>query len=182
MHDLLPRCVRSFLGRLYVLHRLRLFVGSRVFPPSPSIQPQNLRRQLVALVERTRRADAAMSANTPHSHPHNSRHISDTAQKCQPQPGFRLDVRTSSIPNAGNGVFLRSSSVPAGTLLTLYPGNVRASPRLVHTPARFAFASFSQFRGYAISRSHFQAPSTCHGSPFCFKAWQTNTFCASQTV
>jgi hypothetical protein len=123
MHDLLPRSVRSFLGRLYVFHRFRLFVGSRVFLPSPSIQPQNLRRQLVALVERTRRAGAAMS-NSPHSHPHNSRHISDTTQKCQPQPGFMLDVRTSSIPNAGNGVFLRRSSVPAGTLLTLYPGNV----------------------------------------------------------
>lgn len=114
--DLLPRRLRSFLDRLYALQRFRLFMGSRAFPPSPSIQPQNLRRQFVALVQRNRRdADAAISADTEHP--------CDTKST-----QWKLDVRTSSIPNAGNGVFLRGSSVPAGTLMTLYPGNVATSP------------------------------------------------------
>ena len=93
---------RSFLDRLYVLQRFKLFVASRSLPSSPPIQSQNLRRQIVALVEKHRHCDDAAASHAAL---------------------WNLDVRSSLIPNAGNGIFLRGSSVPAHTLLTLYPGD-----------------------------------------------------------
>ncbi len=99
----LLRSFRSFLDRLYVLQRFKLFIGSRACPPSTPVQPQQLRLQIVALVQKYAASDACASfANAPQ---------------------WKLDVGRSLIANAGDGVFLRGAGAAAGTLLTLYPGD-----------------------------------------------------------
>jgi hypothetical protein len=104
---------RSFLDRLYMLQRFKLFMGARAIPFSSPVQSQNLRLQLVALVQKYRRSDAVAPNST----------LGDAGDlKSQ----WNLCVQKSTIPNAGDGVFLRGSAVPAGTLLTLYPGNFAA--------------------------------------------------------
>ena len=106
----LLRSFRSFLDRLYVLQRFKLFIGSRACPPSTPVQPQQLRRQIVALVQKYAANGAgAFSADAPR---------------------WKLEVGRSLITSAGDGVFLRGASVPPHTLLTLYPGDLNPCRRL----------------------------------------------------
>ncbi len=104
MIEVLRRRFRSFLDRLYVLQRFKLFLGPRIFPCSTALLPQHLRRQLVDLV-RFKKCSHLLDAR-------------DAAP-------WSLDVRRSCIPHAGLGVFLEGSSAPPHTLFTLYPGNVK---------------------------------------------------------
>jgi hypothetical protein len=108
----LSRSFQSFLDRLYMLQRFKLFLGTRVFPSSTTVQPQHLRRQLVSQVHSQkgiRLPGALLDGDTACAHLDGS--------------PWSLDVRRSSIPHAGLGVFLRGSSAPPHTLFTLYPGN-----------------------------------------------------------
>lgn len=106
----LPRRFQSFLDRLYMLQRFKLLLGSRIFPSPAAVQPQHLRRQLVAQV-RTQRDHSSGATVT-----------ADSASAHLQAALWKLDVRESAIPAAGLGVFLRGERVPPNTLITLYPG------------------------------------------------------------
>ena len=116
--DQLSRSFRSFLDRLYVLQRVKLFIKPRVLPLSPPVQPRILRCQIVDLIQKYRRYGVSTDDGAPSAH----------------ASRWQLDVQRSLIPNAGDGVFVRGCSVPPRTLLTLYPGQTSSPspPHLTH--------------------------------------------------
>jgi hypothetical protein len=117
--DQLSRSFRSFLDRLYVLQRFKLFIKPRVLPSSPPVQARILRCQIVDLIQKYHRFAVSTDSGAPSAH----------------ASLWQLDVRRSLIPNAGDGVFVRGCSVQPRTLLTLYPGQTLPTAQL-HDRAR----------------------------------------------
>ena len=141
-HDQLSRSFRSFLDRFYVLQRLKLFIKPRVLPSSPPVQPRILRCQIVDLIHKYHRFAVSTDDGAPSAH----------------ASRWQLDVRRSSIPNAGDGVFVRGCSVQPRTLLTLYPGQTSSTSALHRT------LPTAQFRHRARRLTLRQVLFTCRGS------------------
>jgi hypothetical protein len=79
--------------------------------------------------------------------------------------GFRLSVKPSTLPGAGNGVYLNGVR-EQGQIVSVYPGNKSSSRR------HFVVLISSQLKKDNL----FQVPFICHLSRFCLRVCATAIF------